>query len=54
MKVLERKNCNISLNKSNKVKLTTKFNTFNQENQKYYSHMIKFDFNGLSEIIEHY
>ncbi len=49
--VLDRKNDNSNLNKSDKVEITTKFNSFNQDEQKYNSHVIKMDFNEFSEIM---
>ena len=52
--VLDRKNDNSNLNKSDKVEITTKFNTFNQEEQKYSSHVIKMDFNEFSEIMANF
>jgi len=50
--VLDRKNDNSNLNKSDKVEITTKFNSFNQNEQKYSSHVIKMDFNEFSEIMK--
>ena len=52
--VLDRKNDNSSLNKSDKVEITTKFNSFNQNEQKYASHIIKMDFNEFSEIMSNF
>ena len=52
--VLDRKNDNSNLNKSDKVEITAKFNTFNQEGQKYSSHVIKMDFNEFSEIMANF
>ena len=52
--VLDRKNDNSNLNKSDKVEITTKFNSFNQEEQKYSSHVIKMDFNEFSEIMANF
>ena len=43
--VLDRKNDNSNLNKSDKVEITTKFNAFDQNEQKYSSHIVKMDFN---------
>ena len=52
--VLDRKNDNSNLNKSDKVEITTKFNSFNQNEQKYSSHVIKMDFNEFSEIMANF
>ena len=52
--VLDRKNDNSNLNKSDKVEITTKFNSFNQDEQKYNSHVIKMDFNEFSEIMANF
>ena len=52
--VLDRKNDNSNLNKSDKVEITTKFNSFNQDEQKYKSHVIKMDFNEFSEIMANF
>ena len=52
--VLDRKNDNSNLNKSDKVEITTKFNSFNQNEQKYASHVIKMDFNEFSEIMSNF
>ena len=52
--VLDRKNDNSNLNKSDKVEITTKFNSFNQDEQKYSSHVIKMDFNEFSEIMANF
>ena len=52
--VLDRKNDNSNLNKSDKVEITTKFNAFNQNEQKYESHVIKMDFNEFSEIMANF
>ena len=52
--VLDRKNDNSNLNKSDKVEITTKFNSFNQDEQKYSSHIIKMDFNEFSEIMANF
>ena len=52
--VLDRKNDNSNLNKSDKVEITTKFNAFNQDEQKYASHVIKMDFNEFSEIMANF
>ena len=52
--VLDRKNDNSNLNKSDKVEITTKFNSFNQNEQKYASHIIKMDFNEFSEIMSNF
>ncbi len=52
--VLDRKNDNSNLNKSEKVEITTKFNTFNQNEQKYTSHIIKMDYNEFSEILANF
>ncbi len=49
--VLDRKNDNSNLNKSDKVEITTKFNAFDQNEQKYSSHIVKMDFNEFSEIM---
>ena len=52
--VLDRKNDNSNLNKSDKVEITTKINAFNQNDQKYESHVIKMDFNEFSEIMANF
>ena len=52
--ILDRKNDNSNLNKSDKVEITTKFNIFNQESQKYSSHIVKMDFNEFSEIMANF
>ena len=52
--VLDRKNDNSNLNKSEKVEITTKFNAFNQNEQKYTSHIIKMDYNEFSEILANF
>ena len=52
--VLDRKNDNSNLNKSEKVEITTKFNAFNQNEQKHQSHIIKMDFNEFSEIMANF
>ena len=52
--VLDRKNDNSNLNKSDKVEITTKFNSFNQNEQKYSSHVIKMDYNEFSEIMSNF
>ena len=52
--VLDRKNDNSNLSKSDKAEITTKFNTFNQDEQKYSSHIIKMDFNEFSEIMANF
>ena len=52
--VLDRKNDNSNLNKSDKVEITTKFNSFNLNEQKYASHIIKMDFNEFSEIMSNF
>ena len=52
--VLDGKNDNSNLNKSDKVEITTKFNSFNQNEQKYSSHVIKMDFNEFSEIMANF
>ena len=52
--VLDRKNDNSNLNKSDKVEITTKFNSFNQNEQKYSSHVFKMDFNEFSEIMANF
>ena len=52
--VLDRKNDNSNLNKSDKVEITTKFKAFNQDEQKYASHVIKMDFNEFSEIMANF
>ena len=49
--VLDRKNDNSNLSKSDKVEITTKFNVFEQNEQKYSSHIVKMDFNEFSEIM---
>ena len=52
--VLDRKNDNSNLNKSEKVEITTKFNAFNKNEQKYTSHIIKMDYNEFSEILANF
>ena len=52
--VLDRKNDNSNLKKSDKVEITTKINSFNQNEQKYASHIIKMDFNEFSEIMANF
>ena len=52
--VLDRKNDNSNLNKSEKVEITTKFNSFEQNEQKFSSHIIKMDFNEFSEIMSNF
>ena len=52
--VLDRKNDNSNLSKADKVEITTKINSFNSNEQKYSSHVIKMNYNEFSEIMANF
>ena len=49
--VIDRKNDNVNLNKSEKIEILTKFNHFDLKEQKYKSDLVKLNYNEFEEIL---
>ena len=52
--VLDRKNDNVNLNKSEKIEIVTKINAFNDKTQKYESNIVKMSLNEFEEILNNF
>ena len=52
--VIDRKNDNVNLNKSDKIEILTKFNHFDTKEQKYKSDLIKINYNEFEEILNNF
>lgn len=52
--VVERKNDSTNLSKSDKVEITTKYNCFDANEQKYKTHIVKMNYNEFSEILNNF
>ena len=52
--VLDRKNDNVNLNKSDKIEIVTKINAFNDKTQKYESNIVKMSLNEFEEILNNF
>jgi hypothetical protein len=52
--VLDRKNDNVNLNKSEKIEIVTKINAFNDKSQKYESNVVKMSLNEFEEILNNF
>jgi len=52
--VIDRKNDNVNLNKSEKIEILTKFNHFDLKEQKYKSDLVKLNYNEFEEILNNF
>jgi len=52
--VIDRKNDNVNLNKSEKIEILTKFNHFDLKEQKYKTDLVKLNYNEFEEILNNF